>query len=115
MKLSTLLLLALGATNLATAQIVTSPSVNGWVKVSTSSWDWRYVSSGGGRGSHNHHWAPIGDQSKSASVPLPFNGSTGTQSETGNYFSPSYTASSSAGTSFTNGTAKGRHDLGQLV
>jgi len=102
MKRSVLVLLSLGVTSFAAAQIVSSPQVNGWAKASTSSWDWRYVPSGGGRGSHNYHWAPIGDQSKGVSVSMPLNGTTGTQTETGTYFSPSYIAKCWGTNSFAN-------------
>lgn len=111
MKHTSVVVFAIGLAQLTHAQIVTSPSENGWATASTTSYDWRYVRSGGGRGSHNYHWSPISDQSTSTSVVMPLNGTTGTQTSTGTFFSPAYSASCSGASSFSNSATQAVFDL----
>jgi hypothetical protein len=57
---------------------------------------WQLVSSGGGRGSHNYHEAPITKQSQSASTLVSLNQSSGLETATENYFIPACSASASS-------------------
>jgi hypothetical protein len=90
-------------TTFAAAQtLLTNPTLQGSAAASTLSVEDVYTRGGSPRGGYYHYWKPVTKQSTNATVPFAFNAATGDVTSTGNYFTPSYAATTSGSTTLSN-------------
>lgn len=91
--------------------MISSFSHTGTFSVSTRADQWVWSLGGSPRSGFYHYWRDYLRQSTGDSAAIPLGGTSNSVSTTGNYYSPNYSVSGSASTSFTNSATEALYNV----